>query len=280
MKKLAILLLVVAATAHADSDAFFDRLKAGGSPESIEGIEGIDKAKAFVEKTSAECLNNPNTAACAKRDELAAQFAKAGICYWPGDQQSWMTCGEYNRKAEEWNADLRARRAKQQDELQKLAPVGMLFWSDFSPPVAGQRDPTIVPMACRKFNVKPDNPKNTAISMNRPGFIVNESKGRGIGCLFSDKSGQAMVQWIETGNIDKVNSPRIKPPLGEAAASKNGPPAPNGAPTRADVDASFNEPRFDQYGRPMKSVNELCTEAKAAGGPVTPICAWNQWAKP
>lgn len=175
---------------------------------------------------------------------------------------------------------------EQSAALQKLAPAGMGIWTDAIPPVAGQRYPKIVPMACQKFNVKAGDPKNAGAIMDRPGFIVSESNGRGIGCMFSDKSGQAMVQWIETGNIDKVNSPHIKPPVWDDSSlapqhtGNRGGQVSNGAPTRADVDASFNQPRYDQYGRPMKSVNEMCAEAKAAGGPVTSICAWNQWAKP
>ena len=52
-----------------------------------------------------------------------------------------------------------------------------------------------------------------------------------------------------------------------------------GVPTRDDVARSMQRRTYDQYGRPVKSVDELCAEARAAGGPVTKICAINQWSK-
>lgn len=95
-------------------------------------------------------------------------------------------------------------------------------------------------------------------SRGQDGFVV--TRGERTGCMDADHSESWRIQWDDNDQVERVPS-RLR------------------GYSRKDFAAELNKPRFDAYGRPMKSVDELCAEARAAGGPVTQICAMNNWAK-
>jgi hypothetical protein len=90
-------------------------------------------------------------------------------------------------------------------ELRLKAPPGLAFY-------VRSANGHVVAALCKAFEPKPSDPARTAEVMNRTGFTVEKRGVKGhVGCLFTDASGARLVQWIDTGNIEKVDEQASDP---------------------------------------------------------------------
>jgi len=104
---------------------------------------------------------------------------------------------------------------------------------------------------------------------------INGSRG----CLIGEGGDMWRIDW-ENGRTERVVTLTVT----DLANSAKQIPMPVKQPpvtgtTRQDLNRSLNAPRYDEYGRPLKSTAELCAEAQRMGGPVTQKCAWERWSR-
>jgi len=100
------------------------------------------------------------------------------------------------------------------------------------------------------------------------GFVVIRAD-KEIGCVMNEPT-RNRIEWMVSDKVEYVGAFDTTAPVD---------PISRGVPTRADVARTMRQRTYDQYGRPQKSTAELCAEARAAGGPVTQICAIQRWAQ-
>ncbi len=108
------------------------------------------------------------------------------------------------------------------------------------------------------------------------GFVA--MRGANAGCLIEEGNNRNRIEWEPYNGKsywnEHVGAVSLRAPQEPVQAAPR-----NGVPTRADVARSMNQRTYDQFGRPQPSVAEACAQARVAGGPVTKICALNQWAQ-